>query len=134
MPNIETIEGIGPVLADKLKAAGVSTVEALLEQGATPGGRRDLEAATGIDGSRLLRFVNQADLRRIRGIGEEYGDLLECAGVDTVVELARRNAENLHAKMGEINAEKHLVRQLPSLDKVKEWIDQAKSLPRMVHY
>lgn len=134
MANLETIEGIGPVLAGKLKAVGISTVEALLERGATPAGRRELEAATGIDGSHLLKFVNQADLRRIRGIGEEYGDLLECAGVDTVVELARRNVDNLHAKMVEVNAEKHLVRQVPSRDKLADWIEQAKDLPRMVQY
>ncbi|GIV58188.1 MAG: ferredoxin [Rhodothermaceae bacterium] len=134
MAKLTTIEGIGEVLAEKLKQAGVTSVENLLERGSTPQGRKELAEATGIDSSRILRFVNQADLMRLKGVGSEYAELLEAAGVDTVAELARRNAANLHAKLVEINEAKKLVRQVPSLSQVEAWIAQAKELPRAVAY
>ncbi len=134
MAKLTTIEGIGEVLAEKLKQAGVTSVENLLERGSTPQGRKELAEATGIDSSRILRFVNQADLMRLKGVGSEYAELLEAAGVDTVAELARRNAANLHAKLVEINEEKKLTRQVPSLSQVEAWIAQAKELPRAVAY
>jgi len=134
MYKISDIEGIGPVYAEKLSAIGIDTVEALLEAGCTPAGRKDIADKTGIDGSRILRWVNMADLFRIKGVAEEYADLLEAAGVDTVKELRNRNAENLHTKMSEVNAEKNLVRALPSLNTVSGWIEFAKTLEPKVSY
>lgn len=131
---ISEIEGIGPVYSEKLAAAGVSTVEALLEAGSKPAGRKKLEGETGISGALVLRWVNMADLFRIKGVGEEYSDLLEAAGVDTVVELATRNAENLTKKMAEVNAEKNLVRGLPGLGTVETWVAEAKTLDRGVFF
>ncbi|WP_456428226.1 DUF4332 domain-containing protein [Rhodocaloribacter sp.] len=132
MAKLTTIEGIGEALAEKFKGAGVDSVEKLLEKGCTARGRKDLAEATGIDGKRILRFVNHADLMRLRGVGGEYAELMEAAGVDTVAELARRNAANLHAKMEAVNAEKKLVRRPPSLSQVASWIEQAGSLERTV--
>jgi len=134
MAKLEVIEGIGPVFAEKLRAAGISTIEALLEAGATPEGRKALEEATGIGHEYILDWVNRADLMRIRGVGEEYSDLLEKAGVDTVVELAQRNAGNLYQKLIEVNTEKKLVRRPPSSGAVAQWVQQAKALPRVVSH
>jgi predicted flap endonuclease-1-like 5' DNA nuclease len=134
MTKLIKIEGIGDVYAQKLAAAGIATVEALLERGATPKGREALAEEADISEKLILEWVNHADLFRIKGVGEEYSDLLEEAGVDTVPELAQRNANNLHAKMAEVNAEKHLVRRLPALSQVSNWIDQAKALPRKITY
>ncbi|MDX1428964.1 MAG: DUF4332 domain-containing protein [Rhodothermales bacterium] len=134
MAKLSTIEGIGASLATKFKKAGVGSVEALLKKGSTAKGRKELEAATGIDGKRVLRFVNHADLMRVKGVGGEYSELLEAAGVDTGVELSKRNAPNLHAKMKEVNAKKKLVRQLPSQSQVEGWVSQDKKLGRMVSH
>ncbi len=134
MTAIATIEGIGPVYAEKLQTAGVSTTEKLLEKGATPKGRQELAETTGISDALILRWVNNADLFRIKGVGEEYADLLERAGVDTVPELAHRNPENLFKKMNEVNDEKNLVRKLPTENQVKDWVEQAKQLPRVITY
>lgn len=134
MVKIDKIEGIGPTYASKLVAAGVSTTEELLAAGATPNGRDELAEKTGISGKLILEWVNLADLFRIKGVGEEYSDLLEEAGVDTVAELAQRNAENLHAKILEVNEAKNLVRRPPALSRVTDWIAQAKRLPRQVEY
>ncbi|MGD2145268.1 MAG: DUF4332 domain-containing protein [Anaerolineae bacterium] len=134
MAKLEVIEGIGPIYAEKLRDAGISTIEALLEAGAAPEGRKALEEATGIGHEYILDWVNRADLMRIRGVGEEYSDLLERAGVDTVVELAQRNADNLYQKLLEVNAEKKLVRRPPSSGAVAQWVQQAKALPRVVSY
>ena len=134
MTKIIDVEGIGKVYAEKLKEAGLSTVEALLKMGASPQNRKEIEEKTGISHKLILEWVNLADLFRIQGIGEEYSDLLEEAGVDTVVELAQRNAENLHQKLVEINQQKKLVRQVPGLSQVTKWVEQAKILPRVVTY
>ncbi|HOT90801.1 MAG TPA: DUF4332 domain-containing protein [Anaerolineae bacterium] len=134
MTKLQTIEGIGDAYAEKLQQAGVASLEALLEQGKTPKGRADLEEKTGISGKLILKWVNRADLFRVKGIGEEYGDLLEIVGVDTVPELAQRNAENLYNKLVEVNEERKLVRRLPSPAQVADWIEQAKQLPRMLTY
>lgn len=134
MTNIVDIEGIGEVFAQKLKAAGVTSVEALLKAGVTPKSRKELAEKTGISGDLILQWVNHADLFRVKGIGSEYSDLLEAAGVDTVVELAKRRADNLVAKMTEVNIEKKLVRRLPTLSMVMSWIDQAKALGRAIEY
>jgi predicted flap endonuclease-1-like 5' DNA nuclease len=131
---IEKIEGIGPTYAKKLIDAGIKTTEDLLESGSTPKGRENLVSKTGISAKLILEWVNLADLLRIKGVGEEYSDLLEEAGVDTVVELSRRVSDNLHAKILEVNEEKKLVRRPPTLNEVRQWIEQAKKLPRKVEY
>ena len=134
MAKLVDIEGIGDVYAAKLQEAGVTTREKLLEVGGTAKGRQDLAAQTDLSSKLILKWVNRADLARIKGIGEEYADLLEAAGVDTVPELARRNPANLHAKLAEINGAKKLVRSLPSDSQVAGWVAQAKELPRAIHY
>jgi len=134
MARLEAIEGIGPAYAEKLHAAGIRTVEALLKAGATPKGRRDLEERTGIARHYILKWVNRADLMRVRGVGEEYSDLLEAVGVDTVVELAQRNPDNLYKAMVAFNEQRELVRRLPTLAQVADWVEQARSLPRVVSY
>jgi predicted flap endonuclease-1-like 5' DNA nuclease len=134
MPKIMDIEGVGPAFAKKLEAAGVKTVADLLKKGAAPAGRKELAAKTGIAETTILQWANHADLFRIKGIGSEYSDLLEAAGVDTVVELGNRKADNLVKKMEEVNAAKKLVRRLPTLKMVEDWIKQAKALPRVMTY
>ncbi len=134
MAKIIDIEGIGPVYAEKLQAIGIKTVEALLKAGATPKGREDIAEQTGITKTLILEWVNHADLYRIKGVGEEYSDLLEEAGVDTVVELATRNPENLYAKIIEVNEAKKLVRRPPSQSMVADWVLQAKGMDRAVFY
>ena len=134
MAKLETIEGIGPVYAEKLREKGIATVEALLEAGATPQGRQRLEQETGIGHKLILEWVNLADLMRIKGIGEEYSDLLEEAGVDTVRELRNRVPEHLHRAIVEVNEAKKLVRRLPTLKMVADWVEQAKRLPPKVVY
>ncbi|WP_047391447.1 MULTISPECIES: DUF4332 domain-containing protein [Chitinibacter] len=134
MTAIIDIEGIGESYAAKLQAAGVSTVEALLEQGRTPKGRDTLAETTGISGKLILKWVNHADLFRIKGVAGQFAELLEAAGVDTVAELARRNAANLADALAATNAEKKLAGSTPSLTQVEKWIAEAKELPRGVEY
>lgn len=132
--KIEEIEGIGPVYGEKLRTAGISTVEKLLEAGATKSGRTSLAKETGISEKDILKWVNHADLFRIDGIGPQFAELLEAAGVDTVKELRNRNAENLFAKLGEVNEEKKLVRRLPSSSQVEGMIKTAGTLePKVTH-
>jgi predicted flap endonuclease-1-like 5' DNA nuclease len=134
MAKLETIEGIGSVYGEKLREKGIGTVEALLETGATPAGRQELEEKTGIGHALILEWVNLADLMRIKGVGEEYSDLLEEAGVDTVKELRRRVPENLYRAIVEVNEAKELVRRLPTLRMVADWVRQAKTLLPKVTY
>ncbi|MCA9903301.1 MAG: DUF4332 domain-containing protein [Anaerolineae bacterium] len=134
MTKITDIEGIGPAKAEKLVGVGVRSVEALLERGKTKKGRKELATTTGLSEKEILSWVNMADLFRIRGIGEEYSELLEAAGVDTVVELSKRVSANLHKKMAEVNEAKKLVRQLPTEKQVASWVEQAKALERVVQY
>lgn len=134
MANIEDIEGIGPTQGAKLVAADVKTMEALLKSGGSPAGRKALAEKTGIDAGKILEWVNRADLMRIKGVGSEFSDLLEAAGVDTVKELATRNAANLFAKMTEVNTAKSLVRRVPSENEVETWVAEAKTLPTAVTY
>jgi predicted flap endonuclease-1-like 5' DNA nuclease len=130
--KIIEIEGIGPAYAEKLGLAGIKTVEGLLESGKDKGGRKKIAEASGLDEGRILDWVNMADLFRIKGISSQNAEILKAAGVDTVKELRNRNAENLHAKIAEVNAEKKLVRQIPSLSAVTKFIEQAKELPPVV--
>jgi len=132
--RISDIEGIGPVYARDLSKIGIRTTEALLKKGATPKGRQEIEQASGIGHKLILEWVNLADLYRIKGVGSEYSDLLEEAGVDTVVELAKRDADNLTAKMAQINKIANLVNKLPGRKQVSKWIQQAKKLHRVVTY
>jgi predicted flap endonuclease-1-like 5' DNA nuclease len=134
MAKLVDIEGIGATSAAKLKGVGVDTVEELLVKGSTPKGRETIAESSGISPKLILEWVNLADLMRIKGVGEEMSDLLEEAGVDTVAELATRNATNLHQKLVEVNEAKSLVRQLPSEATVTDWVTQAKALPRVVQY
>lgn len=134
MTKLTEVEGIGEVYAQKLKDAGVATTNALLKQGATSKGRKGIAEKTGVGEKLILEWVNHVDLFRIKGVGEEYADLLEEAGVDTVPELAQRNPENLYQKLGAINEEKKLVRRPPSQAQVGDWIEQAKALPRVITY
>jgi predicted flap endonuclease-1-like 5' DNA nuclease len=134
MADVVSIEGIGEVYGAKLQALGIGTTEALLEAGASAKGRKELAEKTGISGTLILKWVNRADLYRIKGVSEEYSDLLEAAGVDTVPELAQRNPDNLYQALAELNAAKRLVRRLPGRDQVANWIAQAKELPRVMTY
>ncbi len=132
--KIIDIEGIGPAYAGQLAKVGIRTTGALLKKGASDAGRREIVEKSGIGEKLILEWVNLADLYRIKGVGSEYSDLLEEAGVDTVLELSRRVAENLHAKMIEVNNAKNLVNKMPSLKQISGWIEQAKKLPPVVTY
>lgn len=132
--KIEKIEGIGAKYSQKLQAVGVKSTEQLLEAGSSRKGRQELAEKTGITDTLILEWVNLADLLRVPGVGEEYSDLLEEAGVDTVKELRNRNPENLYKAIQEVNARKKLVRQLPGLSKVEAWIKSAKDLEVKVTY
>jgi predicted flap endonuclease-1-like 5' DNA nuclease len=134
MSKLMDIEGIGEVFAQKLNAAGIKSVQALLQQGSTAQGRKAIAERTSISKQKVLEWVNHLDLFRVKGIAGQYADLLEEAGVDTVKELAQRNAQNLHEKMVLINQEKKLVRQLPGESQLRDWIQQASRLPRMISY
>ncbi len=134
MANLLRVEGIGEVYAQKLSDAGIKTTNALLKQGATPKGRKEIAENSGISETLILEWVNHVDLFRIKGVFEEYADLLEEAGVDTVKELAQRNPENLYKKLVEVNEQKKLVRQLPGKSQVENWVAQAKQLDRAVFY
>lgn len=134
MAKLTEIEGIGKAYAQKLQDAGVGTLDQLLEKGAAPTGRKKIADKAGVSEKLILRWANMADLFRIKGVGEEYADLLEAAGVDTVPALAQRNAENLHKKLAEVNEEKKLVRRVPTQSEVSGWVDQAKKLPRALTY
>lgn len=134
MTKLTDIEGIGAAFEAKLQAAGATTVEDLLEQGGTPEGRKMLAEKSGLSDKLILRWVNHADLFRIKGIAGQYAELLEAAGVDTVVELSRRNAENLTKQLENANAAKKRVDTVPAVAQVKRWIEEAKTLPRKVSY
>lgn len=128
------IEGVGASYAEKLTAAGVVTTAQLLDKCATPAGRKALAEETGISDKLILKWANHADLFRVNGVGPQFAELLEAAGVDTVKELAHRKAENLAAKMEEVNAEKKLVRRVPVVSEVQKMVDFAKELPGVLTY
>ena len=134
MAKLTEIEGVGEAYAQKLQEAGIRTTQALLEKGASLKGRKEIAEKSGISETLILRWVNHVDLFRVEGVGEEYSDLLEVAGVDTIPELAQRNAERLYQKLVAVNQEKKRVRKLPTQAQVSDWIEQAKQLPRVITY
>lgn len=134
MTSLKAIEGIGSVYMEKLNACGINSCESLLEKSASPAGRKALANETGISGKLVLKWANRADLARVKGIGTQYADLLEVAGVDTVPALARRNPENLLKAMLDANAARKTVRRPPTITQVTEWVNTAKELPRIMTY
>lgn len=132
--KIVEVEGIGPAYAEQLQAAGVVTVEALLERAGPRKGREELAEATGISAKLILEWTNHADLMRINGVGSEYADLLEAAGVDSCAELAQRNAANLARTFGELDAARNTVRRIPSETEVARWIAEAAGMPKVVEH
>ncbi|MBR1683262.1 MAG: DUF4332 domain-containing protein [Bacteroidaceae bacterium] len=128
------IEGVGEVYAEKLTAAGIVKVEDLLAKCAAPKGRQQLAEETGISDKLILRWTNHADLFRINGVGPQFAELLEAAGVDTVKEFRHRVPANLQPKLEETNNEKHLVRRVPSLKEVEKMVEEAKALEPVVTY
>lgn len=134
MPSIDAVEGIGQRTATKLRKNGIRTTDALLKRAGDRKGRRQLASETGFTEKQLLEWVNRSDLMRCKGIGGEYSDLLESAGVDTIKELRRRNAASLTNKMVEINEKKKLVRRLPTESMVSRWIESAKGLEPSVKH
>lgn len=135
LANMEDVEGIGPAYAAKLAAVGITTTDGLLEQGATASGRATIEASSGISHTLVLEWVNHVDLMRVKGVGSEFSDLLSAAGVDSPAELAQRNAANLAATLQEVVAARPgTVRRIPTESVLQDWIDQAKTLPRVVEH
>lgn len=132
--KIVDVEGIGAVYAEKLIAAGVESTDALLAKCAKPAGRAELAEATGISPKLILTWTNHCDLMRINGVGPQFSELLEAAGVDTVKELKHRVPANLQAKLEEVNAETHLVRRVPAVSEVEKMVEQAKELPAVMEY
>ena len=132
--KIEDVEGIGPAYAEKLVGIGVRTTDDLLMAGGSAAGRDKLAGQTGISGKLLLEWVNHVDLMRINGVGSEYADLLEAAGVDSSAELAQRNAKNLAETFQELDAARNTVRNIPSEGVIQGWIDQAKLLDKVVSH
>ena len=131
--KIQDVEGIGPVFAQKLQAAGVNTTDDLLARGGSKVGRASLASASGLTETQLLEWVNHADLMRINGVGSEYADLLEAAGVDSCAELAQRNAANLAVTFQELDAARpNWIRQIPSEATVAAWIAEAKTMEAVV--
>lgn len=132
--KIEEVEGIGAATGEKLRGAGIKDTDSLLSNCRTAKDRKDLAQKSGLTEAQILKFANMVDLFRISGVGSEFAELLEAAGVDTVPELARRNAANLTKAMAELNDKKKLTRRVPSESEVSKWVEQAKSLPRMLEY
>ena len=132
--KVVDIEGVGATYAEKLAAAGINKVDELLTKCAAPAGRKALAEETGISDKLILKWANHADLIRIHGVGPQFAELLEVAGVDTVKELRHRNAENLAAKMEEVNAEKNLVNRVPSVKEIAKMIEEAASLEVVLTY
>lgn len=132
MPSIEYVEGIGPANGKKLRAAGIRSTNAMLKSCCDKAGRKAMAEKSGITEKMLLEWANRCDLMRVKGVGSEYSDLLENAGVDTVKELRNRNAKNLFEAMADLNAKKKLVRRPPSLPEVERWVAHAKTLDPMI--
>lgn len=133
--KMDEVSGIGPIYEEQLALAGITTADALLEKGAKPGGRAAIEKATGISETLILKWVNRIDLMRIKGVGSQYSDLLEAAGVDSPAELAQRNAAKLATTFLEVDAARpDMVRRVPTEAEVAAWIAEAKDLPKVVEH
>jgi predicted flap endonuclease-1-like 5' DNA nuclease len=132
--KIIDIQGIGPSYAAKLRAVGIRTTGALLKKGATPEGRKEIAAASGVGHELILKWVDMADLYRIKGVGSQYSELLDRTGVNSVIELSKRVPEHLHGAMMTENEAKHVVHVMPALKQVKSWVAQAKRMKRVVSY
>ena len=132
--KIEDVEGIGPSYGEQLRGAGINDTEGLLDACRTPKQRKELAEKSGIGDAHILKWANMVDLYRIGGVGSEYAELLEASGVDTVPELAQRNAANLAAKMAEVNEDKKLTRRVPSEADCEKWVAEAKTLGRSIEY
>jgi predicted flap endonuclease-1-like 5' DNA nuclease len=132
--RIEDVEGIGPVIGEKLRACGIADTDALLAEAKTPKQRKALAEKSGLSEKRVLKLANMVDLYRISGVGSEYAELLEASGVDTVPELARRNPAELAKKLAAVAKAKKLTRRTPGETEVAGWVEQAKTLPRMLTY
>lgn len=132
--KIEDIEGIGPTKGEKFREVGIRDTDSLLNHVKTPAQRKALAEKTEISPKRILRFANMSDLYRIKGIGSEFSELLEASNVNTVPQLATRNAKNLHKRMLAVNEEKKLTRRVPSENELGKWIEEAKTLPRVLTY
>ena len=132
--KIEEVEGIGPAYAEKLATVGIQTTDDFLKHCADAQGRKTIAAKTDISEKRILTWANLADLTRLKGIGPQYAEMLEAAGVDTVKELRHRNAENLAAKMKEVNDAKNLANATPAASVIEGWIAEAKNTePTITH-
>ena len=134
MTKLSEIESIGSAYEEKLITAGITSIESLLKACISKKERTELAEKTDIPDHLILKWVNRADLARINGVGSEYADLLEASGVDTIPELAQRNAENLFIKITSVNAEYKFVKKMPTEEQVEDWIAQAKKLPRVIQY
>ena len=132
--KIMDIEGVGEVYAEKLQAAGINKVSELLDKCAAPKGRKELAEATQISEKLILRWTNHADLFRINGVGPQFAELLEAAGVDTVKEFRHRVAENLQPKLAALNEERHICGRVPAVVEVQKMIDPANELEPRVSY
>lgn len=132
--KIDEIEGIGPSYAQKLGKAGIKNTKNLLDNCATPSGRKKVAADTGLSDKLILNWTNKADLMRINGVGPQFSELLEAAGVDTVKELRNRNAGNLADAMQKTNAEKKLARTSPPATTVEKWVQEAKKMDPVIKY
>ena len=131
---IQDIEGIGPTFGEKLAAAGINTTDDLLNRCCGRSGRKTAAAETGVSETLILKWTNMADMMRISGIGPQFAELLEAAGVDTVKELAQRNAENLATAMASKNEEKNLTNAVPAQSVVSGWIEAAKTTEGRMTY
>lgn len=132
--KLEEIEGIGPVFAKRLRGTGVRSIKGLLEKGMNPNGRRQIASAVHTTPGMVLEWVNRADLFRVKGVGEQYSDLLEKSGVDTVVELAKRQPAALYNSLMKVNQSKNLVGKPPTEKQVAGWVKNAKTLKRVIKY
>lgn len=132
--NVKELKGMTEALAEKLAEKGIKDSDQLLEAAATPSGRKELAAHAGVETRAILELANRADLARVKGIGGVFGDLLEAAGVDTIKELATRRADNLHAKIVEVNNDKKLSGRVPTEADVQDWVEQAKALGGKIEY
>lgn len=129
---IQSIEGVGASYGSTLATAGIHTTDDLLRQCADRRGRQKVAARTGLDEGRLLRWANLADLMRVKGVGRQYSELLEAAGVDTVKELRTRRADNLAAAMRDVNAARRLAKLAPTASTVERWVERAADLTPLV--